>query len=53
MKGRDDPSWAFNCILRFVQSQKDRVDRKEITGGTLRNCVKVIKTFYEVTDVTI
>jgi hypothetical protein len=34
MKGRDDPSWAFNCILRFVQSQKDRVDRKEITCGT-------------------
>jgi hypothetical protein len=43
-KGREDPSWAFNCILRFVQSQKDRVDRKEITGGTFRNCVKVIKT---------
>jgi hypothetical protein len=44
MKGREDPSWAFNCILRFVQSQKDRADRKEITGGTFRNCVKVIKT---------
>ena len=53
MKGREDPSWAFSCILRFIQSQKNRVDRKEITGGTLRNCVKVIKTFCEVTGITI
>ena len=42
MKGIEDPSWAFSCILRFIQSQKNRVDRKEITGGTLRNCIKVI-----------
>lgn len=53
MKGREDPSWAFNCILRFIQSQKCRVDRKEITAGTSRNCVKVIKTFCEVTEVPI
>ena len=51
-EGGKDPTWAFNCILRF-QSQKERVGRKEITGGTLRNCVKVIKTFCEVTDVAI
>lgn len=53
MRGREEPTWAFNCILRYIQSQKERVERKEITGGTLRNCVKVIKTFCEVTDVTI
>jgi hypothetical protein len=53
MKGIEDPSWAFSCILRFIQSQKNRVDRKEITGGTLRNCVKVIKTFCEVIGITI
>ena len=53
MKGREDPSWAFNYILRFIQSQKCRVDRKEITAGTSRNCVKVIKTFCEVTEVPI
>ena len=39
--------------MRFIQSEKDRVDRKEITGGTLRNRVKVIKRYCEVTDVTI
>ena len=53
MKVREDPSWAFSCILRFIQSQKNRVDRKEITGGTLRNCIKGIKTFCEVTGITI
>ena len=51
--GREDSSWAFNCILRFIQLQKDRVDRKEITAGTLRNCVKVVKMFCEVSDVAI
>ena len=35
---RQDPNWAF---------------KKEITGGTLRNSVKTIKTFCEVTDVLI
>ena len=27
-----DYNWAFNHILRFLQSQKERVERKEITG---------------------
>jgi hypothetical protein len=52
-KGRENPKWAFNLILRFVQSEKERVEGKKITAGTLRNSVKTIKTFCEVTDVTI
>lgn len=52
-KGREDPKWAFTLILRFVQSEKGRVEEKKITAGTLRNSVKTIKTFCEVTDVTI
>ena len=52
-RGRDDPKWAFCCILRFVQFQKERVEKKEITAGILRNCVKVIKIFCEATDVII
>jgi integrase len=51
-RGRDDPKWAFSCILRFVQFQKES-GKKEITAGTLRNCVKVIKIFCEATDVII
>jgi hypothetical protein len=52
-KGKQDPNWAFNCILKFVLVEKKRVENKEITGGTLRNSVKTIKTFCEVTDVLI
>jgi hypothetical protein len=52
-KGKQDPNWAFNCILTFVLREKQRVENKEITGGTLRNSVKTIKTFCEVTDVLI
>jgi len=51
--GKQDPSWAFNCILKYTLSQKERIERKEITAGTLRNCVKVVKTFCEITDVMI
>jgi hypothetical protein len=52
-KGKQDPNWAFNCILKFVLAEKQRVESKEITGGTLRNSVKTINTFCEVTDVLI
>ena len=30
-KGKEDSIWALNNILKFVQFQKDRVDKKEIT----------------------
>jgi integrase len=52
-KGKQDPNWAFNSILKFIITEKERVERKEITGGTLRNSVKTLKTFCEVTDVLI
>jgi hypothetical protein len=51
--GRQDPNWAFNSILKFILAEKQRVESKKITGGTLRNSVKTLKTFCEVTDVMI
>jgi hypothetical protein len=36
-KGKTDPSWAFSCIVRFLQYRKERVEREEIKGATLRN----------------
>jgi hypothetical protein len=50
-KGRMDSSWAFSNILKFLYSQKERVEKREITGGTLPNYVKTIKMFCEVTEV--
>jgi hypothetical protein len=52
-KGKQDPNWAFNCVLKFVLREKQRVENREITGGTLRNSVKTIKTLCEVADVLI
>jgi hypothetical protein len=52
-KGTNDPTWAFNSILRFLQFQKDRVEKEEITGATLRNFIKAIKLFCEMSDISI
>ena len=52
-KGRDNSSWVLNNILKFVQYQKDRVDRKEITAATIRNYIKSIKLFCEMSDIPI
>lgn len=51
--GVKDPNWVFNSIIKFLQFQKDRVQREEITGATLRNFVKSIKLFCEMSDIPI
>jgi hypothetical protein len=50
---RKDNGWAFRNVITFLQVQKDRVDRKEITGSTVRNYVKAIKLFTEMNDILI
>ena len=30
--GMKDPNWAFHNIIKFLQFQKERVERCEITG---------------------
>lgn len=52
-KGIKDPNWAFTCIIRFLQFQKERVEKEEITGATLRNFLKSIKLFCEMSDIPI
>jgi hypothetical protein len=45
IKGKNSPGWVFSRILDFMQVQKERFNRKEITAGTIRNYVKSIKLF--------
>ncbi len=52
-RGLEDHKWAFNNIIKFLQYQKERVEKEEITGATLRNFVKTIKLFCEMTDIPI
>jgi hypothetical protein len=52
-KGLKDPTWAFTSIVKFLQFQRQRVEKEEITGATLRNFVKAIKLFCEMSDISI
>lgn len=52
-RGREDNNWAFNWIIKFLQFQKERVERGEITAATLRNYVKAIKLFCEMSDLLV
>jgi hypothetical protein len=51
--GIRDPNWAFSSIVKFLQFQKERVEKEEITGTTLRNFAKAIKLFCEMSDIPI
>lgn len=34
--------WAYACVVKFLQHQKDRYDKKEISGSTVRGYYKVV-----------
>jgi len=52
-KGKRDAKWALGNILKFVYFQKERVDKKEITGATVQNYTRSIKLFCEMSDIPI
>jgi hypothetical protein len=52
-RGKMNPSWVFDCVLQFLQFQKVRVEKGEITGATLKNFVKAIKLFCEMSDIPV
>jgi len=52
-KGRIEIDWAIGQIVRFLQFQKDRVEKGEITAATLRNYVKSLKLFCNVCDIAV
>lgn len=45
------PSWALNSVIKYLQMNKYRVERKEITAATALNSVKTIKLFCEMNDI--
>lgn len=52
-KATTDSNYAFNSLIRFFQMQRERIERKEIAVGTVRNYAKAIKLFYEMADVNV
>jgi integrase len=49
-RARTDIIWFSNSIVKYLHGHKQRVERKEITGSTLRNFIKPIKLFCEQLD---
>ena len=43
-KAKDNTNWTLSQIIRFLQYQKERVENKDITAGTLKNFVKITKS---------
>jgi hypothetical protein len=51
--GKQNSNWALNYFIRFLQYQKERVEKGEIAAGTLRNSVKSLKAFCDSADLNI
>ena len=52
-KGKQDPNWIINNIVSFLIEYKDRYDRREISGSTIRNYIKIVKLLCEMNDIGI
>jgi hypothetical protein len=50
---RKDINWALNKIIAFLQFQKERTEKGDITAATLSNFVKPLKLYCEISDVKI
>ena len=52
-KSSADTKWVAFMIIRFLQSLKQRVENKEISGATVRNYVKPIRLFCEMNEIIV
>ena len=50
-RAKDNTNWTLRQIIRFLQYQKERVEKKEITAGTSKNFLKSLKVFCEMADI--
>jgi hypothetical protein len=50
---KSDSNWGLNNIIRFLQFQKERTQKNEITPATMINFVKALKLFCEMSDIPI
>jgi len=52
-RAKEDPTYAYYAVTGFVRFEKERVERGEITAGTLTNFVKAVKLFCEQNDIVL
>ena len=48
-----NPAWLSQKLIQFIQYQKQRVQRNEISESTIPNYFKAIKLFCVMNDITI
>jgi hypothetical protein len=51
-KAKENPQWAQESIIDFIDFHKKRVLKKELAAGTLMNFFQPIKLFCEMNDLT-
>jgi hypothetical protein len=52
-KARQNIQWSQDSIMKFLNFHKQRVRRKELAAGTLRNYYRAAKLFCEMNDLTL
>ncbi len=52
-KSLKNPAWLSQKLIQFIQYQKERVQRNEISESTIPNYFKAIKLFCVMNDITI
>jgi hypothetical protein len=52
-RAKSDAHWAIVRIINFLQYEKERVQREEITAATLTNFVKSLKLYSEMAEILI
>jgi integrase len=52
-KKHKDPNVIQSYLIKFINYQKQRIENKEISEGTLVNYIKAIKLFYSMNDIII
>jgi iron uptake system EfeUOB component EfeO/EfeM len=52
-KAKSDTQWALVHIISFMQYEKERVLKEEITAATLSNFVKSLKLYCEISEILI
>jgi len=51
LRQKEGSQWVFSSLLSFMQFNLARLDRKEITGASVRHYLKSIKLFYDIDDI--
>src|SRR5918995_3175177 len=52
-KAKYDNGWGFRSIVQYLQKRKERVERKEISAGTMKNYFQAIRLFCDMADIPI